>query len=135
MTLRDVLDSKPIKVVTVTQDHTVDDAINTLSEQHISCILIVDEHNKLVSIFTERDIVRCVVNNISYDEILKNVIRYDIIKFEPSVKISAVIPVAIKKEIRHIPVVEGETIVGMVTFRDLVSFLLPEICYLARQIY
>lgn len=135
MTLRDILDAKPYKVITVNQDHTVGDAINLMSEKNISCILIVDEHNKLVSIFTERDIVRCVVDNISFDEILKNVIRYDIVKFDPLVKISAVIPVALKKEIRHIPVVEGDTIVGMVTFRDLVSHLLPEICYLARQIY
>jgi len=135
MTLRDILDAKPYKVITVNQDHTVGDAINTMSEKNISCILIVDEHNKLVSIFTERDIVHCVVDNISFDEILKNVIRYDIIKFDPLVKISAVIPVALKKEIRHIPVVEGDTIVGMVTLRDLVSHLLPEICYLARQIY
>jgi len=135
MTLRDILDAKPYKIVTVNQKQTVGDAINAMSEKNISGILIVDDNDKLVSIFTERDIVRCVVDNISYDEILKNVIRYDIVKFDPLVKISAVIPVALKKEIRHIPVVEGDTIVGMVTFRDLVSFLLPEICYLARQIY
>ena len=135
MTLRDILDVKPYKVITVSQDHTVGDAINAMNEQNVSGILIVDDKNKLVSIFTERDIVHCVVDNISFDEILKNVVRYDIIKFNPLVKISAVIPVALKKEIRHIPVVEGDTIVGMVTFRDLVSHLLPEICYLARQIY
>ena len=135
MTLRDILDAKPHKIVTANQNHTVRDAINTMSEKNISCILIVDEHNKLVSIFTERDIVHCVVDNISFDEILKNVVRYDIIKFDPLVKISTVIPVALKKEIIHIPVVEGDTIVGIVTFRDLVSHLLPEICYLARQIY
>lgn len=135
MTLRDILDAKPHKIVTANQNHTVRDAINTMTEKNISCILIVDEHNKLVSIFTERDIVHCVVDNISFDEILKNVIRHDIIKFDPLVKISAVIPVTLKKQIRHIPVVEGDKIVGMVTFRDLVSYLLPEICYLARQIY
>jgi len=135
MTLRDILDAKPYMIVTINQNLTVGDAINAMSEKNVSGILIVDDNNRLVSIFTERDIVRCVVDNISYDEILKNVIRYDIIKFDPSVKISAVIPVVLKKEIRHIPVVEGDTIVGMVTFRDLVSFLLPEICYLARQIY
>jgi len=135
MTLRDILDAKPYKIVTVNQNHTVGDAINTMSENNVSGILIVDDDDKLVSIFTERDIVQCVVRNIPYDEILKNVIRYDIIKFDPMVKISAVIPVALKKEIRHIPVVEGDMIVGMITFRDLVSFLLPEICYLARQIY
>jgi CBS domain-containing protein len=135
LTLRDILDTKPYVIVTVNQTQTVGDAINAMNDKNVSGILIVDDNNKLVSIFTERDIVHCVVDNISFDETLTNVIRYDIIKFDPLVKISAVIPVALKKEIRHIPVVEGDTIVGMVTFRDLVSFLLPEICYLARQIY
>ena len=135
MTLRDILDVKPYKTITVNQDHKISDAINIMNEKNVSGIFIVDDNNKLVSIFTERDIVHCVVDNISFDEILKNVIRYDIIKFDPSVKINAVIPVTLKKEIRHIPVVEGDTIVGMVTFRDLVSHLLPEICYLARQLY
>jgi CBS domain-containing protein len=135
LTLRDILDAKPYVIVTVNQTQTVGDAINAMNDKNVSGILIVDDNNKLVSIFTERDIVHCVVDNISFDETLTNVIRYDIIKFDPLVKISAVIPVALKKEIRHIPVVEGDTIVGMVTFRDLVSFLLPEICYLARQIY
>ncbi|MBA3060349.1 MAG: CBS domain-containing protein [Nitrospirae bacterium] len=42
---------------------------------------------------------------------------------------------ASRKKIRHLPVVEGDKIVGMVTFRDLVSYLLPEICYMAKEIY
>ena len=135
MTLRDILDAKPYLIVTINQTRTVGDAINTMSENNVSGIFVVDDNNKLLSIFTEHDIVRCVVDDISFDEILKNIIRYDIIKFDPLVKISAVIPVILKNQIRHIPVVEGDTIVGMVTFRDLVSNLLPEICYLARQIY
>jgi len=34
-----------------------------------------------------------------------------------------------------LPVVEGDTIIGMITFRDLVSYLLPEICYMAETMY
>ena len=135
MTLRDILDAKPHRIVSINHKLTVADAINAMNEKNVSGILIVDDNNKLVSIFTERDIVHCVVDNISFDETLNNVIRHDIIKFDPFVKIRSVIPVALKKGIRHIPVLEGDTIVGMVTFRDLVSNLLPEICYLARQIY
>jgi CBS domain-containing protein len=135
VTLRDILDAKPYVIVTVKQTQTVGDAINTMSDKNVSGIFIVDDNNKLLSIFTERDIVRCVSHDISFDEILKNVIRYDIIKFDPSVDISSVISVVLRKKFRHIPVVEGDTIVGMVTFRDLVSYLLPEICYIAKQIY
>jgi CBS domain-containing protein len=135
MILRSVLESKPNILVTINKDNTVRDAVKTMSEHNISGIFVVDENKKLVSIFTERDIVRCVFKNISLDEVLKNIIRYDITTFDPSVQISSAISVAVRKKIRHLPVVEGDEIAGMITFRDLVSYLLPEICYMAKQIY
>ncbi|MGB9716730.1 MAG: CBS domain-containing protein, partial [Thermodesulfovibrionales bacterium] len=135
MTLNDILKSKPHLIVTIRKDRTIRDAVQTMSEKNVSGIFVVDENNKLVSIFTERDIVRCTFNNISLDEKIENIMRRDITTFDPSVEISSAINVASRKKIRHIPVVEGDKIVGMVTFRDLVSYLLPEICYVAESIY
>jgi CBS domain-containing protein len=95
----------------------------------------VDENDKLVSIFTERDIVRCVFNNTPTDEYLQNLMMRDITIFDPSTEVSAAIATASRKKIRHLPVVEGDKIVGMITFRDLVSYLLPEICFMAETMY
>ncbi len=135
MTLGRILKSKPYVIVTIRKDRSLRDAVKTMSENNVSGIFVVDEDDKLVSIFTERDIVRCVFNNISLDEALVNVIRYDIIKFDPSTAISSAIAIASRRKIRHLPVVDGDKIEGMVTFRDLVSYLLPEICYIAEGIY
>ena len=101
----------------------------------MSGIFVVDHDDKLVSIFTERDIVRCVYNEIPPDEMLVNVFMRDIITFEPSTDVSTAISIASKKKIRHLPVVDGDKIIGMITFRDLVSYLLPEICYMAETMY
>ncbi|MEW6002232.1 MAG: NADH-ubiquinone oxidoreductase-F iron-sulfur binding region domain-containing protein, partial [Nitrospirota bacterium] len=134
--LRDVIEAKPRTIVTVNKDRTVREAVNTMGEKNVSGIFIVDENEKLVGIFTERDIVRCVINDISFeDETVGGVMRHELTTFDPSMEISSAIAVASKKEIRHLPVVEGDKIVGMVTFRDLVSYLLPEICYMAKEIY
>jgi NADH-quinone oxidoreductase subunit F/NADP-reducing hydrogenase subunit HndC len=136
MTLRDILESKkPYVIVAINKARAIRDAVKTMSENNVSGIFVVDENNKLVSIFTERDIVRCVFNNISLDETIENVIRLDITTFDPATEISTAIAVASRKKIRHIPVVEGDKIVGMITFRDLVSYLLPEICYIAESLY
>ncbi len=135
MTLRDILKSKPPVIVTINKNRTIRDAVHTMSENNVSGIFVVDEKNKLASIFTERDIVRCTFNNISLDETIENIMRRDITTFDPSADISSAISVASRKKIRHIPVAEGDTIVGMITFRDLVSYLLPEICYVAESIY
>ncbi len=135
MILGNVLKSKPYEIVTINKDQSVRDAVRIMSEKHVSGIFVVDENNKLISIFTERDIVRCIFNEISLDEILRNIIRYDITTFSPSTEISSAIAIASRKKIRHLPVVEDDKIAGMVTFRDLVSYVLPEICYIAEGLY
>jgi CBS domain-containing protein len=135
MTLRDILHLKPPMIVTIHKNRSVRDAVKTMSEKNISGIFVVDENNKLASIFTERDIVRCAFNNLSLDETIENIMRHDITTFDPSVEISSAITVASRKKIRHLPIVEGDKIVGMITFRDLVSYLLPEICYMAKEVY
>ncbi|MEW6587134.1 MAG: CBS domain-containing protein, partial [Nitrospirota bacterium] len=135
MTLKDILESRPYEIVTIRKDRTISDAVKVMSEKNVSGLFVVDESGKLKSLFTERDIVRSVFNGTSFDEILENVAMREITIFEPSTKISTAISVAGRKQIRHLPVVEGDTIVGMVTYRDLVSYLLPEICYMAETMY
>jgi NADH-quinone oxidoreductase subunit F/NADP-reducing hydrogenase subunit HndC len=136
LTLKDIIESKPLVIVTITKDCRVADAVRIMSERNVSGVFVTDENNKLAGIFTERDIVRCVVNNISLEnETIQNIMRHDIIIFDPSMEISSAVAVASRKKIRHLPVLEGGKIVGMITFRDLVAFLLPDICYMAKDIY
>jgi len=136
MTLKNILESKPLIIVTITKDQTISDAVKIMGEKNVSGVFVVDENNKLVGIFTERDIVRCVVNGISLEnEVIGNIMRTDLTTFDPSMEISSAIAVASKKKIRHLPVIEEDKLVGMITFRDLVSYLLPEVCYMAKEIY
>jgi NADH:ubiquinone oxidoreductase subunit F (NADH-binding) len=135
MTLKDILTSRTSEIVSISQEHSISDAVKLMSEQNVSGIFIVDEENLLVGIFTERDIVRCVFNNTSMDENLKKMFMRDIITFEPSTEISTAIAIASRNKIRHLPVVEHGKILGMITFRDLVSYLLPEISYMAETMY
>ena len=135
MTLKDILESRPYEIYSITKDHTVADAVSMMGEQNISGLFVVDENNELARIFTERDIVRCVYNAIPTTEKLENLMMREITIFDPSTEVSTAISIASRKKIRHLPVVEGKTIIGMVTFRDLVSYLLPEICFMADTMY
>ncbi len=138
MTLRAVMESKPdpYKIVTITKDHKVEDAIKLMKENNVSGIFVLDKNNKLQGIFTERDIVRCVVEKISIEnETIANAMRHGITTFDPSMEMSTAITIASKKKIRHLPVVEGDKIIGMITFRDIISYLLPEIVYMPRDIH
>jgi CBS domain-containing protein len=72
---------------------------------------------------------------MSSNETLAGFTNRDITIFDPSTAISTAITVASRKKIRHLPVVEGETIIGMVTFRDLISYLLPKISLMTVKKY
>ncbi len=136
MILKDVIESKPLVIVTITKDQRISDAVKLMGEKNVSGVFVVDENDKLAGIFTERDIVRCVVKGISLEnETIQNIMRTDLTTFDPSMEISSAIAIASRKNIRHLPVVEEDKIIGMVTFRDLISYLLPEICYMAKEIY
>ncbi len=130
MKLKDIIKTKPFEIITVHENFSIADAIRTMGERNVSSVFVVDEKNALVGIFTERDIVRCVTGNISFEnETIQSVMRRDVTTFDPSTEISAVIATALRKKIRHLPIVEGNKILGMITFRDLLSYLLPETCY------
>ncbi|MEW6570068.1 MAG: CBS domain-containing protein [Nitrospirota bacterium] len=135
MTLRDVLASRPCEVVMIRKDSTISEAVSIMTQKSVSGLFVVDESDKLVRLFTERDIVHCVFNNISFDEVIGNISMRDIITFDPSTKVSSALAIASKQKIRHLPVVEGDKIIGMITFRDIISYLLPEVCYMAETIY
>lgn len=135
MTLKDILESRPYEIVAITKDHTVSDAVISMREKNVSGLFVVDENKQLVSIFTERDIVRCVYDNIPTSEKIENLIMRDIITFDPGTDVGTAISIASREKIRHLPVVEDKTIIGMITFRDLVSYLLPEICFMADTMY
>ncbi len=135
MTLKDIIESNSCELIKINHSGKILDAIKLMKEKNVSGIFVVNEEDKLVSIFTERDIVNCVYHNISFDEILENIVRKDITVFDPFTPLSTAISIAVRKKIRHLPVVDNDKIVGMVTFRDLVTHLLPEICYIAETMY
>ena len=133
MTLGNVIKSKPLIIMSIKNDQKISEAVEMMAENNISGVFVVDESDKLAGIFTERDIVRCATEKISLkDETLGNIMRTDLTTFEPSMALSSAIALAMRKKIRHLPVVEEDSIVGMITFRDLIKYLLPEILYMTK---
>jgi len=132
MTLKEILESKPHRIVTIRNDRTVQDAVEIMHTENVSGIFVVDKKEKLVGLFTERDIVRSAFDKIPPETVIKTRGLRKLTTFDPSVEVHSAISVASRKKIRHIPVVEGDKIMGMITFRDLVSYLLPEICYMSE---
>ena len=136
MTLKDLLQSKPTRVETCSTDCIVADAITIMDGKNIGSLLVLDSDKKLVGIFTERDIMHCFAKGTQFKtEVMKNVMTPNPTTLDASTDISVAISLMSDRKIRHLPVMENETIIGMVSYRDLVSYLLPEVIYMAEDIY
>ena len=136
MTLKDLLRAKPSKMVTCKTTCMVADAVTVMDGHNVGSILILDDNDKLVGIFTERDIMHCFVKNISFkDETMGKIMTPNPITFDASTEISVAISVMSEKKIRHLPVTEGGKLTGVVSYRDLVSYLLPQVIYASEDIY
>ncbi|HET6515496.1 MAG TPA: NADH-ubiquinone oxidoreductase-F iron-sulfur binding region domain-containing protein [Thermodesulfovibrionales bacterium] len=136
MTLRDLIAAKPMKIVTCNTSCIVADAVTIMDGNNVGSILVYDENKKLAGIFTERDIMHCFAKNVSFkEETMEKVMSRDPVILDASTDISVAVTVMSEKKIRHLPVLEGGKIIGMVSYRDLVSYLLPEVIYMAEDIY
>ena len=137
MTLGDIMQTKTsYELFAMTPGHKVADAIKLMNDRNISAVMVVDESQRLKGMITERDIVRGLSKGSAFlNELIENIMSRDLITFTPFTDVSAAISAVVNKKVRHLPVVEGDRIVGMITYRDLISYVLPEIIYMAEDMY
>jgi NADH:ubiquinone oxidoreductase subunit F (NADH-binding)/CBS domain-containing protein len=137
MNLGDIMKTKTsYELFAMTPGHKVTDAIKLMNDRNISAVMVVDEDQKLKGMITERDIVRGLSKGAVFlNDKIENIMTRDVITFTPFTEVSAAISVVANKKVRHLPVVDGDRIVGMITYRDLVSYVLPEIIYMAEDMY
>jgi NADH:ubiquinone oxidoreductase subunit F (NADH-binding)/CBS domain-containing protein/(2Fe-2S) ferredoxin len=136
MKLMDILKAKPSEVFTVSEGTTILDAVKLMHQKNVGAVLIVDQKENLVGIFTERDVVHNAARNVSFQtELVANVMSRDLTTFDASAEISEAMAVISEKKKRHLPVVEKGKVIGIITYRDFVTYLLPEVVFMAEGIY
>jgi len=109
--------------VTDSADDTIAEACEKMRHAQTSSILIMDGE-RLVGIFTERDVVKLVARDLDPKETrLKDVMTTDIITIGPFTTLKEAANIMATKWIRHIPIVEGSKVVGMISQRDLTGVL------------
>jgi CBS domain-containing protein len=122
-TVRDLLARKGTGVVTMTPSQTVLDAAHTMNDHGIGGVLVMDGAT-LAGIFTERDIMRRVVaaNRDPATTILSDVMTTQCLTVSADSKVADVRALMTTRRIRHLPVVSGDGIVGVVTAGDVLAF-------------
>jgi CBS domain-containing protein len=115
-TLRDVMSTL---LVTVAEDATVSEAAQVMSLQHVGAALIVDGE-RLRGIFTERDIVRALAaEHDAATHAVAGWMTADPVTLAPDASVADARGRMLEAGFRHIPVVEAERLVGIVSIRDV----------------
>lgn len=135
MKLKDLLESKPLKMATCRTTCLVSDAVTVMDGHNVGSILILDQEDRLAGIFTERDLMHCFAKKISLrEECIANVMTPNPITLDSSEEVGAAIKLMSEKKIRHLPVMEGGRLIGVVSYRYVVSKILPDVIYMADDI-
>jgi CBS domain-containing protein len=119
-----VLADKGRHVYTASPRATVQQAVREMNEKGIGALLVV-EHDDPLGIFTERDVLRRVVD-AGLDPrttILDTVMTRELIVVEPTTTVQQAMAMMTRQRCRHLPVVEGGQVVAMVSIGDLTRWV------------
>ena len=109
-------------VITASPSMTVKETIGILHNTHIGCIVSIDDDKKCIGIFTERDAIRLVAENVELNQPLDNVMTKNIITIPEDSSINEVRRIIQTHSIRHLPVVNQENrLVGLLSVRALLD--------------
>lgn len=125
MLVKNLLDSKPKQVIAVKPDVSVDEAMDLLIRNNIGCLPVLDNTGELVGIVSDKDIFkRLHETKGQYQELsVKDVMTTNLIVGLPDDDITYIAGIMKKNWIRHVPIVEQGTVVGLVSLRDILKTL------------
>ena len=128
MLVRDILRKKGNHVVTIESHRTVHEAIQSLVANNIGALLVISADDQLVGIFTERDILREVAERAGQlrETSVGDVMTRNVIIGVPEDTIEYVMGVMTQNRIRHLPVLEGDELAGIISIGDVVNAQLRE---------
>ena len=122
MIIATILARKGGKVVTIRPDQTLRQALAMLAQHSIGAVLVTDGRGMLVGILSERDIVREAVRNEKFfDLAVSKIMTSNVISGQPQDDVSAVATTMTNKRFRHLPVLDGGKVVGVVSLGDIVK--------------
>jgi CBS domain-containing protein len=127
MTVRAILDSKGHHILSVEPEAKLSVAIKLLGERKIGAVLVMSK-GRIEGILSERDIVRVLSERGAsvLDEPVSEVMTRKVISCRQSDTVAAIMEMMTTGKFRHLPVVEGERVVGLISIGDIVKWRVQE---------
>lgn len=123
MRVQEILMTKGTTVITITPEASVMAASQRLAEKNIGALVVVDANQRPVGILSERDIVRWVAKQgvDVFSKPVSAIMTKDLIVATPQDEIEYLTNTMTARRVRHLPVIDDEELVGMITIGDVVK--------------
>jgi len=127
MTVRAILDSKGHHVVSVEPETQLSDAVKILSERRIGAVLVLTQQ-RIVGILSERDVVRVLGAGgaAALAQPVSAVMTRKVVSCRQGDSVGAIMEMMTSGKFRHLPVLEGDSIVGLISIGDVVKWRVRE---------
>jgi CBS domain-containing protein len=134
-TVRQVLDSKGSDVLYVSPDASVFDAIAKMAEKDVGSLAVMDG-DELVGVFTERNYARNVFlkGRASPKTPVREVMEEDVFIARPEQSVEQCLALMTDRRVRHLPVLEGKNLIGIISIGDLVKSIIGEKEFIIDQL-
>ena len=125
--VRDLLKIKGNQVWTAAPDTSVKDALMIMADKNVGALLVLDGE-KIVGIFSERDFARHMVSveKLSDTMLIKHMMTTPVFFASPDQTVEECMAVMTAKHFRHLPVLENDKLVGLISIGDVVRQLISE---------
>jgi CBS domain-containing protein len=128
MTIAAILQNKGSEVLTVSGATPVRDAVDLLATRKIGALPVVED-GRVAGIMSERDIIYCLRSDgaAMLDWTVGRIMTAPAITVTLDTEIMSALSLMTRRRIRHLPVVDGEALIGLVSIGDLVKFRMDKI--------
>jgi CBS domain-containing protein len=125
--IEDVLNKKGTEIWSIDTEESVYRAIELMAEKHVGALMVKDG-SKLAGIISERDYARKVILKGRSSKATKvaDIMTRDIIFARPEHDVDACMALMSEKGIRHLPIIKGDDLKGMVSLGDLVKTIIAD---------
>lgn len=131
-----ILKSKPEQTVhSVTPSTSVFDAVKLMAEKNIGALLVMEDA-RIVGIITERDYARKIVliGRSSIETPVRDIMTSPVIYVRPDQTNEECMALMTDNRVRHLPVMDGDKLLGLISIGDLVKDIIPEQKFIIQQL-
>jgi len=134
-TVERLLEAKGYDIWSITPDASVYEAVKLMADKAIGALLVL-ESGKLIGIISERDCTRKVMlqERAPKDTLVREIMTSSVITVRPDQTVEECMALVTAKRIRHLPVLAGDQLMGMVSIGDLVKDIISEQEFVIQQL-